>query len=77
MGKYGTYVVVVLLHGDDPRHVVERDGAEPEVRVVGDLVDFPDEAVEVRRLDAVDSRDEVGRREAVLVGWRTATLLSN
>lgn len=56
----GTHVMIILLHGHHPRHVVEGDGPQAEVRVIRDLVDFLDEAVEVGRGDAVDGGDEVG-----------------
>lgn len=63
----GTYVVVVLLHGDDPRDIVEGHGAKAEVGVIWDFADFFDEAIEVGGCYAVDGCDEVGRCEAVVV----------
>lgn len=36
---HGREIVLVFLHRRDPGHVVEGDGFQPEVRVVGDLVD--------------------------------------
>lgn len=68
--------MVVFLHRDHPRDIVEGHGAQAEVRVVGDLAHFVDEAVQVRCCDAVDGGDEVGGREAVMVGRGPATLLS-
>ena len=69
-----THVVVVLLHGNHPRNIVEGDGTQAEVGVVGDLAHLLDKGVEGRRGDAVDSGDEVGRGESVVVG-RGATAL--
>lgn len=69
-----TYVVIVLLHGDDPRNVVECHGAKAEVGVVWDLADFIDERVEVGGGNAVDGGDEVGRREAIVIRRGTAAL---
>jgi hypothetical protein len=43
--EVGTYVVVVLLHGDHPWNVVKGDGANAEVLVIGDLAHLPNEAV--------------------------------
>lgn len=51
--------MIVLFHGDYPRHIVECDCAKTKVRVVRDLLDFLHEAVEVMSLDAVDGSDEV------------------
>ncbi len=66
--------MLVLLHRRDPRHVVEGDGLEPEVRVVGDPVDGRQERRQVRGREAVDGGDEVGGRQAVLVGGGAARL---
>ena len=66
--------MIVLLHSHHPRYIVKGDGAQTEVCVIRDLVDFFDEAVEVGRGDAVDGGDEVGRGETILVGGRSATL---
>jgi len=65
-------VVLVLLHGGDPGHVIERHDLEPEVLVVADLLDLAQEGGQVGRRDAVDVREEVGRRESVHVGRRPA-----
>lgn len=53
--------MIVLLHGDDPGDIIERNSAETEIGIVGNSVDLLDERVEVRGLDAVDGRDEVCR----------------
>jgi hypothetical protein len=37
-------------------------------------VDLPDEAVKVRRRNAIHCGDEICRCEAILIGWGTATL---
>lgn len=74
-GLGSTHIVVVLLHGDHPWHVVECDGPKAKVRIIWDLSHFSDEAVEVSRLDTIDRRDEVGGGQTVLVGWRTTTLI--
>lgn len=73
-GGGGSHVMIILLHGNHPRHVIECHGADTEVCVIGDAADFFDEAVEVRGWGAIDSSDEVGWRKAVLVGWGAATL---
>lgn len=59
--------MIVLLHGDYPRNIVEGHGAEAEVGVIWDLADFLDEAIEVGGWNAVDGRDEVGRSKAIVV----------
>ena len=66
--------MLAFLHGNHPRHIIKSDGLEAEIRVIRDLVDFADKGVEVKGLDAVDSRDEVRGGEAVLVGWAASTL---
>lgn len=71
---HGREIVFVLLHRRDPRHVVEGDGLQPEVRVVGDLVDGGEEGGQVGRRVPVDGRDEVCGCEAVLVGGGAARL---
>lgn len=69
-----TYVVVVFLHGHHPWDIVECDGTQAEVGVVGDLAHLLDEGVQGGRGDTVDGGDEVGRGESVVVG-RGATAL--
>ena len=73
-GEGKSHVMIVLLHGNHPRHVIECHGADTEVCVIGDAADFFDEAVEVRGWGAIDSSDEVCWRKAVLVGWGAAAL---
>jgi cysteine synthase len=74
-GRTGeTYVVIIFLHGHDPRDIIEGDGTEAEVGVIGDLADLVDEGVEVWSREAVDGGDEVSRGQAVLVGGGTAAL---
>lgn len=63
----GTYVVIVLLHGDNPRNIVECHGAEAEVGVVRDFADLLDESVEIGGGNAVDGGDEVGWCEAIVI----------
>ena len=43
--------MIVLFHGDYPRHIVECDCAKTKVRVVRDLLGFLHEAVEVMSLE--------------------------
>jgi hypothetical protein len=76
MGETGSDVVVVLLHGNHPRHVVKRHSAKAEVGVIRNLLDFFYEAVEIRRWNSIDSGNKIRRREAVLVRWGSATLIS-
>lgn len=59
--------MVVLLHGDYPRDIVEGHGAEAEVGVVGDFAHLLHEAIQVGGGNAVDGCDEVGRGKAVVV----------
>lgn len=66
--------MVILFHGDDPRHIVKGDEPQAEVGVIRDAANLPDKRVEIGRLDAVDGRDEVGRGQAVLVCWRSTAL---
>lgn len=54
--------MIVLFHGDYPRHIVKGNCSKTEVCVVGDLLDFLDETVKVVGLDTVDCGDEVRRR---------------
>lgn len=60
--------MVILLHGNHPRNIVKRDGTQAEVGVVGDLAHLLDEGVQGGRRDTIDSGDEVGRGESVVVG---------
>lgn len=55
-----TYVMIVLLHGHYPRHIVECHRAKAEICVVGDFAHFFGEAVQVRGGDTVHGGDEVG-----------------
>jgi hypothetical protein len=50
----GGEVVLVLLHGGDPGHVVERDDLEAEILVVADFLDFAEEGSKVGGGDIVD-----------------------
>lgn len=54
--------MIVLFHGDYPRHIVKGNCSKTEVCVVGDLLDFLYKAVKVMGLNTVDCRDEVRRR---------------
>lgn len=67
--------MIILLHRHHPRDVVESHRAETEVCVVRDLAHFRNECIQIRGGEAVDSGDEVGRGEAVLIR-RGATTLS-
>lgn len=53
--------MIILFHGDYPRHIVKGDCAKAEVCVVRNLLDFLDKAVKVMGLDAVDCSDEICR----------------
>lgn len=66
--------MIIFLHGHDPRDIIEGDGTEAEVGVIGDLADLVDEGVEVWSREAIDGGDEVSRGQAVLVGGGTAAL---
>lgn len=66
--------MVVLLHGNYPRYVIECHCADPEVCVVRDLLHFLDETIEIWRRHSVHCRDEIGGRKAILVCRRSATL---
>jgi hypothetical protein len=63
-----SYVVIILLHSDDPRDVIKGDGAQTKVRVVGDVADLLDERVQVGRLHPIDSGDKICGRKTVMVG---------
>lgn len=69
-----TYVMIVLLHRYNPWHVVKGHGTQPEVCIVWNFADLPDEAVKVRRRNAIYGGDEIRRSEAILIGWGAATL---
>jgi hypothetical protein len=56
-------VVLVLLHGSHPRHVVKGDDLEAEVLVVANFLDFTQEGGEIGRRDVVDVGEEVRRCE--------------
>jgi hypothetical protein len=47
-------IVFILLHGCNPRHVVESHDLEAEVLVVADLLDFAEEGGEIGCGDVVD-----------------------
>lgn len=66
--------MIVLLHSHYPRNVVEGNGTKTEVGVVRDLANLLDKAIESGRWDTIDSSDEVGRGETVVVGRRAAAL---
>ena len=66
--------MIILLHSHNPRDIVEGHSTEAEIGIIGDFAHFFSEAVEVWCWDAVYGGDEVGWREAVLVGGRAATL---
>ena len=72
--KSRSYIVIVLLHSDNPRDIVECDGAQTKVCVVGNVADLLDKGVEVGSLHSVDSRDKIRGRKAVLVSRRTPAL---
>lgn len=59
--------MIVFLHGNNPRNIIECHRAESKVGVIGDFGDFLDKGIEVGCWDAVYSCDEVCGREAVLV----------
>lgn len=69
-----TNVVIILLHSNHPRDIIECDGFQAEIGIIGNFADFLDEGVEVGGLLAVDGRDKVCRGEVVLVGRGTAAL---
>ena len=60
--------MLVFLHGGDPGDVVEGDDAQAEIGVVGDGGDGGEEGGEGWGGDGIHGCEEVGRREAVLVG---------
>lgn len=62
-----THVVVVFLHGYHPRNIVESDGTQAEVSVVGNLAYLFNESIEVGGGYAIDSGDEVSRSKPVVV----------
>jgi hypothetical protein len=66
--------MIVLLHRYNPWHVVKGHSTQPEVCIVWNFADLPDEAVKVRRRNTIHGGDEIRRRKAILIGWRTATL---
>jgi hypothetical protein len=53
--------MVVLLHCDNPRNIVKSDGSQPEVGVVRNLINFPDETIEIAGFHTIDSRNKVSR----------------
>ena len=64
--------MLVLLHGGNPRHVVEGHDPESEIRIIRYQRNFPEESFERRGGHGVHGRDEIGGRESVLIGWRAA-----
>jgi hypothetical protein len=66
--------MVVLLHGDNPGDVVESHRTQTEVGVVGDLAHFIDEQVEGGSRGVIDSSDEVGRCQTIVVSRRATAL---
>lgn len=66
-GPRGTYIVIILLHSDHPRDIIERHRAKPEVRVIRNLADFFHKGIKVRRRGSIYRSDEVRRCKAVLV----------
>lgn len=66
--------MIVLLHRYNPWHVVKCHGTQPEVCIVWNFADLTDEAVKVRRRNAIHGGDEIRRRKTILIGWGTATL---
>ena len=66
--------MVVLLHGDNPRDIVESHCPQTEVCVVGDLAHFVDEQVEGGSRGVIDGSDEVGRCKTIVVSRRATTL---
>ena len=66
--------MIILLHSNYPRHIIECDCLQAEIGIIGDLMNFLYEGVEVRGFGAVDGCDEVCWGEVVLVGWGTAAL---
>lgn len=67
-------VMLVLLHRRHPRHIVKRHHPEPEIRVVGNQRDLSQEFRQCGRRQIIDSRNEIGRSQAVLIGWRASGL---
>lgn len=51
--------MIVLFHGDYPRHIVKGDCSKAEVCVVGNLLDFLHKAVKVMGLNTVNCSDEI------------------
>lgn len=66
--------MIVFLHSNHPRYIVECDGFQAEIGIVGDFADFLDEGVQIRGVFTVDGCYEVCRRKVVLVGWGTTAL---
>ena len=62
-----THVVVVFLHGNHPWNIVESDGTQAEVGIVGNLAYLCNECIEGGGGDAIDSGDEVSRSKPVVV----------
>lgn len=56
----GGKVVLVLLHGSDPRDVVKGNDLQAEVLVVANLLDFAEECIQVWGRDVVYVREEIG-----------------
>lgn len=61
-GEKNTYVMIVLLHCNHPRHVVKGDGPKTKVCIVWNLFDFAHKAVQVMSLNAIDGGDKIRRR---------------
>lgn len=68
-------IMFVFLHGGDPGHVVECHDSESEISVVRDGGDLGEKFGEGWGGLIVDGGDEVGRCQAVLVGWRASGLV--
>lgn len=66
--------MIVLLHGDNPRDIVESHCTQAEVCVVGNLAHLLDKQVEVGSRSVIDSGDKVGWRKTIVVSGRATTL---
>ena len=68
MGLTGkTYIVVILLHSDDHRHIIECDSAQTKIGVIRDFSDLLYEGVKVKRFHFIDGSDEITEPKIVLL----------
>lgn len=66
--------MIVFLHGHHPRDIIECHGTDTEIRIIRDTADLFDESVEIGGWGAINRRNKVSRRKAILVRGRSTAL---